>query len=201
MGSPDDPGSTGSPPPDDPATPLNFDPYRFGKPDHPIPPEYAPPGYVPPSPQPSQPAAYTPLPPYASPSGSPPSGWTAPPWGGQHGYPPPPGYPPGPYPAQPTSNGKATAALVLGIVAIVLCWLTFLDLLFVILAIVFGALGRRQADRIPGRPGRNAATAGLVCGIVAAILVGVIAAVIISKYSSCFGNGSFDQVRQCIQRQ
>jgi len=28
--------------------PLDFDPYRFGAPEHPVPPEFAPPGYKPP---------------------------------------------------------------------------------------------------------------------------------------------------------
>ena len=49
----DQPGSDdagrGSSPSGDPASPLDFDPYRYGKPEHPIPPEYAPPGYVPPA--------------------------------------------------------------------------------------------------------------------------------------------------------
>ena len=41
----------------DPTADAPFDPYRFGKPDHPVPPEYAPPGYVPDEPPPPYAAA------------------------------------------------------------------------------------------------------------------------------------------------
>src|SRR3954454_23535506 len=42
--------------------PLDFDPYRFGAPEHPIPPEYAPPGYKPPAPTRPPPGVPPPLP-------------------------------------------------------------------------------------------------------------------------------------------
>src|SRR5579875_1310891 len=83
--------------------PLDFDPYRFGKPEHPIDPRYAPPGYVPPEPapppeptvqqHPQQPYA----PPYYGPDysqrGQQPTDPHQPPWGQA----PPPGYPQQPY--------------------------------------------------------------------------------------------------------
>ena len=101
---------------DEPAPP-DFDPYRYGKPDHPIPPEYAPPGYVPPVP---------PAPAAPSPAQYP--GYSYPP--------PPPGYPP--YGAPRAGNGKATIALVLGILSIVFCWLSIFDL---VLAVPAGQTG------------------------------------------------------------
>ena len=144
--------------PSDPAADAPFDPYRFGKPDHPVPPEYAPPGYAStgytPVPQPSPYSEQQlPPPPYPYPGSTPP-----PP---HYGYPPPrPG------------NGKATAALVLGILSIVFFWLSLLDAVFIILALIFGLLGLSDS-RLRGRSGRSLAIAGLVCmgvGAAAALL-------------------------------
>jgi Domain of unknown function (DUF4190) len=136
----------------DPSAPLDFDPYRFGRPDNPVPPEYAPHGYVAPT---STPPAMPPPP---------------------HGYPPPHVYPPPPPPGYPpygvtrATNTKATIALVLGILAVVFCFLSILDVVLIVPAIVLGALGRSDAARFPERGGRNAATAGLICGLVAIVL-------------------------------
>lgn len=66
----------------DPAGETPFDPYRFGKPDHPIPAEYAPPGYTGPVIPPG---------PYSQPN----------PWGGPYGQPPPQGDPQVPYGQSP----------------------------------------------------------------------------------------------------
>jgi hypothetical protein len=143
-----------APPPHDPSRgagghgadePLDFDPYRFGRPDHPIPAEYAPPGYAPPPP----PQAPPPPPPY----GAPQYGYP------QYGYPPP-----------QRGNSKATWALVLGILAIFFSWLTILDLVLIVPAIVLGALARSDAKRYPERGGKGAATSGLICGLVALVL-------------------------------
>jgi Domain of unknown function (DUF4190) len=190
--------------------PLDFDPYRFGRPEQPVPPEYAPPGYVwtppqqAPAPQGSAPwapqqvaaqqvaaqqappqAGYTPLPPYAQPGG-----WTS--------GPPAYQYPPPPYMTGPVTNGRATAALVLGIASIVLCWLTVIDVPAAVLAIVFGVLGRRQAQRTPGAVGRGPATAGLICGIIGAVLAVTIFAIVLSNYSDCLSVGS-NRMQQCIE--
>jgi hypothetical protein len=155
-----------------PDQPLDFDPYRFGRPEQPVPPEYAPPGYVPPpaAVQPAQlpppptaqyPSAYpSPFPPQQQPYGPPPPN--------PYLYPPPPpGYA---YGAPKTANTKATVALVLGILAIVFCWTSVLDLVLIVPAIVLGALARGDSKRFPERGGRGAATGGLVCGLVAIVL-------------------------------
>ena len=70
-------------------------------------------------------------------------------------------------------SGKAVAALVLGIVGVIGCFV------FVpaILAIVFGALALKQIKRTPGLGGRGMAIAGLVLGIVGfvagAVVIGI----------------------------
>lgn len=106
-----------------------FDPYRYGKPDHPIPAEYAPPGYtgpvIPTAPPPPPgwgpptagwgppPPSANPANPFSNPPGTPysPHGADTPysPHGAgapysPHGEVPPPAYPPGPgqYPYPPT---------------------------------------------------------------------------------------------------
>lgn len=87
---------------------------------------------------------------------------------------PAPTYPPQafPYyaPAVPAKNSKATSALVWGIVSIVINPFALPS----ILAIVFGAQGRRVAEQLEaaGQPnsGRSRATSGLVVGIVGAAL-------------------------------
>jgi hypothetical protein len=158
-----------APPPDDPGRdaggrgagePLDFDPYRFGRPEHPVPAEYAPPGYVPPPPQAPPPQA--PPPPY--------------------GY-APPGYP---YIQPPKAgNTKATLALVLGILAIFFSWLTILDLVLIVPAIVLGALGRSEAKRYPERGGKGAATSGLICGLVAIVLAITLTAFAYTRIKPC----------------
>jgi hypothetical protein len=144
----------------DPTADAPFDPYRFGRPDHPVPPEFAPPGYSATGYSPvAQPSPYAAQTPPTYPAHQPPGGPPAPPW--YHGYPQP-----------RTGNGKATAALVLGILSIVFFWLSVFDLVFIILALVFGLLGLSESRRQGGN-GRGLAIAGLVCmgvGAAAAIL-------------------------------
>ena len=49
-------------------------------------------------------------------------------------------------PAQP-SNGIGIAAMVVGIVALLLCWIPFLGLVLAIVALVLGIVGIRKASR------------------------------------------------------
>jgi hypothetical protein len=158
---------------DEPQQPADFDPYRFGRPEHPVPPEYAPPGYRPPQQPPPQP-------------------WP------QYGA-PPPYY--SEYPRPRTGNGKAIAALVLGIVSIVLCWLSLLDVVPVVLALVFGILARNDAVRYPERGGRGMAVAGIACAVVGALLAGLLTAWAVHRFASCYDNNPTSaQVRTCIQQ-
>jgi hypothetical protein len=182
-----------------------FDPYRFGAPEHPVPPEYAPPGYRPPPPTQPPPAAYGWYPPYAAqpgpshpgtpyaaqpgPShpgtpyaGGPPGtqpwpqgGAPVPPW--QHGYPQP-----------RTGNGKAIAALVCRIASVVLCWLSIFDIVPIILAVVFGILGTNDANRRPNHGGKGMAVAGIVLSVVGAILATVLTVYLYNKIKPCLND-------------
>ena len=67
------------------------------------------------------------------------------------------------------SNGFAVAALVLGILSLVMFFTIWLPFLLGVLAIVFGALGITRANRIGGKQ-KGLAIAGLVCGAVGMVL-------------------------------
>ena len=77
------------------------------------------------------------------------------------GPPPPPPNPQPGFPGPPQSSGKATAALVLGLVGLFLC-----PLICSILAIVFGKQAMDEIDQNPGMTGRGSAKAGFILGIV-----------------------------------
>ena len=200
-------------PASDPAAPgddAGFDPYRFGAPEHPVPPEYAPPGYVPPPvEQPTAPASYQQYPPYAGgqpPYGQPPYGGAQQPYGGQQpqqqqpysgGYYPPPPWTQ--YPAPRTGNGRAIAALVLGIASILFFWTSIFDIVPVVLAIVFGSIGVNDARR--GGTGRSMAVSGIVCGVIGALLAITFTVVVYARIKPCldeYDQGSSAQ-NTCIR--
>lgn len=121
-------------------------------------------GYQQPA-QPGQPAGYQPQP-------GQPVGYQQP-----MGYQPQPGQ--APYGAAPaagvsaaskSAKTKAIAALVIGIVAIVLCWVPFLNILAGIASIVGTVISFQAMKALPqGADGRGLAIAGLaccICGIV-----------------------------------
>jgi hypothetical protein len=69
----------------------------------------------------------------------------------------------GAYPAP--RNGLGTASLVLGIIGVVFCWVPFTGWALNILAIIFGAVGRkRAADGLATN--KSSAVAGLVLGVI-----------------------------------
>src|SRR5215217_3504951 len=74
------------------------------------------------------------------------------------------------------TSGKATASLVLGILAVLLfvVWASFV---FGPLAIVFGAMARNEIKANPMKGGYGMATAGLALGIVGMALTAVFAAI------------------------
>ncbi|MFN2518734.1 MAG: DUF4190 domain-containing protein [Jatrophihabitantaceae bacterium] len=183
-----DPGGWASPLPSEPVSsdPVSldkpappFDPYRYGAPEHPVPPEYAPFGYSPPPVTMAPPSGPVPPQPHAP---------------IQPGYP----YPANPYPyaapppyahqyPQPrTGNGKAIAALVLGILSIVFFWTTIFDVIPVALGIIFGFLGLSDVKR--GSGGRGMAISGLVCAVVGAVLATVFTVAIYSRIRPCLDN-------------
>ena len=75
---------------------------------------------------------------------------------GQPASAPPPAVPPAP----PAKVGFGVTALVLGIIAVFLCWLPLFGLVLPILALVFGGVG------IYLQSGKGMAVAGLVLGII-----------------------------------
>ena len=120
-----------------------------------------------------------PQPPYAQ-SGYPPPGYGQPGYG-QVGY--PPAFGAGQIAPR---NGIGTAALVLGILAVVFCWTFWGGVVMGILAIIFGGVGLGRANRGEAS-NRGSALAGLVLGIVALALLVLLAIVGIAAYSTTFG--------------
>jgi hypothetical protein len=189
----------------DPAAPAPFDPYRFGLPDTPPPPEYAPPGYVFPTAPPPAPAAPPQEPPAPRPAAAGP--WASP---GPPVQPPTyPGYPQYGAPAPPLQHdyvqprpgsGKCVAALVLGIVSILLFWTTVFDAVPAILAIVFGTIGLSEA-RNRGGGGRGMALAGIICAAVGAIAAIAFTAFILHAANQCGGLSHQNDpgFKQCVQ--
>jgi predicted small integral membrane protein len=117
---------------------------------------------------PSQPAQA----PYGgAPATPPPPGGVQPSGGYQAPAANPYGQPPtGQMPTQAPSNGMATTAMVLGIVALVTFWFCGLGSLLGVIAIVLGALGMSAAKKLPGEPLIGRAKAGLIMGIVSVVL-------------------------------
>jgi hypothetical protein len=153
-----------------------FDPYRYGAPEHPVPPEYAPPGYAPPP--------VTAPPPY--PAGQPGPGYAGPPYGAPYGgpqlpYATPPMY--HQYPQPHARDGKAIAALVLGILSIVFFWTTLLDLLLIVPAVVFIALAMSNSKR--GGGNRGMAVGGLVCVIIGCLAAATFTVFVVKRINSC----------------
>ncbi|MFJ5264592.1 DUF4190 domain-containing protein [Streptomyces sp. NPDC088387] len=127
----------------------------------------------------------------------PPGGYGTPPATPGYGYPnpgqpypsaPPVGYPQTPgygMPAQP-SNGMGTTGLVLGIIGVVCSvtfFLWFFGVILGILAIIFGAIGRGRANRGEAT-NKGAATAGLVCGIIATVVLPLLGLLVFASFMS-----------------
>ncbi|NEB94279.1 DUF4190 domain-containing protein [Streptomyces bauhiniae] len=142
-----------------------------------VPPQHNGPAVPPPPIGPNGPGVppYTPAPPvgYGYPSHPGPQGYPGPQnYPGPQGYPQPPAYgwgvPMGPAP----QNNAGTAALVLGILSVVLfCLYGVASLILGIIAVILGVKGRRRADRGEAT-NRGQAQAGFVLGIIG-IIVGI----------------------------
>jgi hypothetical protein len=124
-------------------------------------------------------------PPQASPPPGQPPGWIPPqgypPHGPQYGYYQQPGYP-----MAPPGNGIGIAGGVCGIVAVVLCWIPFVDYVSIVLgalAIIFGALGIRNANA-HGGGGKGMAITGVVTGIVALVISILFLAIVYTAVTS-----------------
>jgi hypothetical protein len=102
-----------------------------------------------------------------------PQGWS-PPIGAEQSGLPGTGAPAFGPPQSQRTPGKATAALVLGIVGLFIC-----PLVCSVLAIVFGTQAKNEIDRDPSLGGRGLAQAGFVLGIVG-LVIGVLIGVLIA---------------------
>jgi hypothetical protein len=113
------------------------------------------------------------------------------------GYPaPPPGY--DRYPQPPTRNGMAIAALVLGILGIVLFFIPFVGMIPGILGIVFGAVALRAVKR--GGAGRGMAIAGLVCGAIGTVICLIWTVYVFNRVADCAQyQGTPSQYELCIR--
>ncbi|HET6635384.1 MAG TPA: DUF4190 domain-containing protein [Streptomyces sp.] len=86
-------------------------------------------------------------------------------------YPPQPQQPGYGEPQQPGSNGLATTALVLGVIAVVVSFIPLLNVVvwpLAILGTIFGAIGLSKAGKV--RKGKGAGITGLVTSAVAIIM-------------------------------
>lgn len=73
-----------------------------------------------------------------------------------------------------------------GIVALVLCWIPFVDYVSVVLgvlAIVLGALGVRRANMLGGG-GKVVAVTGIVCGVIGLAIALIVLLLIFSVIST-----------------
>jgi hypothetical protein len=95
-------------------------------------------------------------------------------------------------------NGPATAAMVLGIIAVAIAWLPFIVVLGVVaavLALVFGAVGLRRSAATGA--GRSRAIVGLVTGasgLIAASLGAVLTVVVLDVYDAYVDPGPHEVV-------
>ena len=85
-------------------------------------------------------------------------------------------------PQQQGAKGMSIAAMVCGIIGLILCWIPFVGLIINAMAIIFYILSRKEAPN-------GMATAGLVCGIIGlvvalimTILVGVVWSAVTSPW-------------------
>ncbi|MFI9205903.1 DUF4190 domain-containing protein [Streptomyces sp. NPDC053048] len=155
-------------------------------------------GVVPPvPPAPVAPGPYGPVaghqqpfpqpPPYPYPGGQP--------YGtGPHPYPggPVPGWAPGwAGPARVPNNGLGVAGLVLGLVGVFLSPSVFLGVLFGVLAIVFGAIGRGKANTGEATNGGQA-LAGVILGGVALALSALVIVILVLGHMSGDDDGDDD---------
>lgn len=91
--------------------------------------------------------------------------------------PPPYGMPPAPgYQPAPQGKGMAIAAMVLGIVSVVLCPIPFLTIPAAVVAIILGLIARRRG------PGAGLAITGVITGVVGALIGALLLAISLGAF-------------------
>jgi hypothetical protein len=120
--------------------------------------------------------------------GQPPSWQQAPAWSPSGGDPS----------ASSGTNGIAIAAMIIGIIALLISWIPILGVLAGVLALVLGFVGRSKAKKTPAVGGNGAAITGIVTGILATLInIGITIALF--AFGSTF-MGSFETYEDCIER-
>ena len=107
--------------------------------------------------------------------------------------------------AGPPRNGMGIAALILGIVALLGFWTIVVGIVFGLLALIFGIIGRKRAARREATNG-GAALAGAILGGVALagslLVLALVGAFFVThksdiqKYRDCVNRAQSDQQRQ-----
>jgi heme/copper-type cytochrome/quinol oxidase subunit 2 len=107
-------------------------------------------------------------------------------------------------------NGLGTAALVVGIIALLSCWTIIGGVVLGILAIVFGFIGRGRANRGEATNG-GLAVAGLTLGVVGLVVAIVIVAITgsflinhkkqINNLNNCLKNASTQSAKNSCDQQ
>ncbi|PZE20200.1 DUF4190 domain-containing protein [Paenibacillus xerothermodurans] len=87
----------------------------------------------------------------------------------------------------PPANSKSIAAMVLGILSIVI---PYIGLIIGIVAIIFSAISLKEIKRT-GEQGRGMAIAGLVCGIIGTLIYGIILLIVIIALALSYSSDPF----------
>ena len=98
-------------------------------------------------------------------------------------------------PVAPRRNGFGVAALVLGVLAVLLSWTVLGGIILGILAVIFGALGRGRVRRGEATNGRSS-VAGIVLGVVGTLIAVALIALAVSTLNSPAGQ----RYRQCLEQ-
>ncbi len=117
---------------------------------------------------------------------------------GQPGYGAPPGSgygAPPPGAGAPPRNGLGIAALVLGLLALLTCWTLVGGIVFGLLAIILGIVGRGRAKRGEANNG-GLALAGIILGVLGLLL----SIAIIAGIASLIGSDTVQDLQDCIDR-
>ncbi|MDQ2792306.1 MAG: DUF4190 domain-containing protein [Actinomycetota bacterium] len=97
--------------------------------------------------------------------------------------------------AAPPRNGFGITALVLGLLALLLFWTVVGGLVFGILAVIFGLLGRARAKRGEATNG-GLSVAGVVLGV-----IGLLAAIgLVALFASLLNSPAGQNYQQCNQQ-
>jgi len=103
--------------------------------------------------------------------------------------------PPQAPPARPIGGGgMATAALVLGILALLSSWTVIGGVLLGLLAVIFGIVGLRRANGGVAL-GRGRAIAGIILGVLGILVAGLLIAVGVSLWNS----DEAQNLRDCLK--